>query len=114
MAVVCLTVLAFQPSKLRGRQPTSLAKASSVPGRTQTAVLASSGAANPLVPVLTWWVVSLSPTLAGRDLTLCKLYSHVLKTSSVVASPSRHKSKHGAGRPGPLTALRSRHGRVVK
>src|SRR6476620_5978005 len=67
MAVVCLTILAFQPSKLRGRQPTSLAKASSVPGRTQTAVLASSGAANPRVPVLKFRVVSLSPTLAGRD-----------------------------------------------
>jgi hypothetical protein len=43
------------------------AKASSVPGRTQTAVLASSEAANPLVPVLKLWVVSLSPTLASGD-----------------------------------------------
>ena len=68
-----MNCIAFQPSTLRGRQLTSLAKASSVPGRTQTAVLASSGAANPLVPVLKWCVVSLSPTLAGRDLTLCKL-----------------------------------------
>jgi hypothetical protein len=33
------------------------AKASSVPGRTQTAVLTSSGAANPRVPVLKLWVV---------------------------------------------------------
>jgi hypothetical protein len=61
----CRAADSFQPSKLRGRQLTSLAKASSVPGRTQTAVLASSGAANPLVPK--WWVVSLSPTLAGRQ-----------------------------------------------
>jgi hypothetical protein len=50
-----------------------LGKGEFLPGRTQTAVLPSSGAANPLVPVLKWWVVSLSPTLAGRDLTLCKL-----------------------------------------
>ena len=29
--------------------------------------------ANPRVPVLKLWVVNLSPTLAGRDFTLCKL-----------------------------------------
>ena len=63
----------FQPKNPLGRYLTSLAKASSVPGRTQTAVLASPGAANPRVPVLKLWVVSLSPTLAGRDFTLCKL-----------------------------------------
>src|SRR5215831_17151503 len=43
----------------------------------QTAVVESSGAANPHVPVLKLWVVSLSPTFAGRDLTLCRLKSHM-------------------------------------
>src|SRR5258708_34553197 len=43
----------------------------------QTAVVKSSGAANPHVPVLKLWVVSLSPTFAGRDLTLCRLKSHM-------------------------------------
>src|ERR1700716_100931 len=56
-----------------GRQLTALANASSVPGRTQTAVLQSSGAANPIVPVLKCRVFNFSPTLAGRDLTVCKL-----------------------------------------
>src|ERR1700730_229606 len=61
-------------SKPRGRQHSPSSKdASAVPGRTQTAVVQSSGAANPCVPVLKLWVVSLSPTLAGRDLTSCKL-----------------------------------------
>jgi len=46
---------------------TSLLKASSVPGRRQTAILGSSGAANPRVPVPKLRVVSLSPTFAGRD-----------------------------------------------
>src|SRR5437870_7668538 len=43
----------------------------------QTAVVESSGAANPHVPVMKLWVVSLSPTFAGRDLTLCRLKSHM-------------------------------------
>lgn len=43
------------------------------PGRTQTAVLASSGAANPRVPVLKCCVLSFSPTFAGRDFTCCRL-----------------------------------------
>jgi hypothetical protein len=68
-----LSVLTFKPNNPLGPHLTWLAKASSVPGRTQTAVLTSSGAANPRVPVLKFRVVSLSPTLAGRDLTLCKL-----------------------------------------
>src|SRR6516164_2523924 len=56
---------------------TSAEKASSVPGRMQTAVVESSGAANPRVPVLKLRVVSLSPTFAGRDLTWCRLKSHM-------------------------------------
>src|SRR5437899_7160188 len=51
--------------------------ASSVPGRMQTAVVESSGAANPRVPVLKLQLVSLSPTFAGRDLTWCRLKSHM-------------------------------------
>src|SRR5262245_39385710 len=43
----------------------------------QTAVVESSGVANPHVPVLKLRVVSLSPTVAGRDLTLCRLKSHM-------------------------------------
>jgi len=50
---------------------TASEKASSVPGRMHTAVVKSSGVANPRVPVLKLIVVSLSPTLAGRDLTWC-------------------------------------------
>jgi hypothetical protein len=44
------------------------AKASSVPRKTQTAVLVSSGAANPIVPVLKCWVLSFSPALAALTL----------------------------------------------
>src|SRR5215475_8667358 len=43
----------------------------------QTAIVESSGAANPRVPVLKLQVVSLSPTFAGRDLTWCRLKSHM-------------------------------------
>jgi hypothetical protein len=49
-----MTTFAFQPNNPRGLHLhlIAVAKASSVPGRTQTAVLASPGAANPIVPVL--------------------------------------------------------------
>src|SRR5271165_4455285 len=70
-------VLAFQPKKPEGAHLTSPANASSVPGRTHTAVVGSSGAANPRVPVLKLTVVSLSPTLAGLDFALCRLKSHM-------------------------------------
>ena len=64
--------LVFPPSTpmKRGYETiTGLENASSVPGRTQTATLASSAAANPRVQVPKSRVVSLSPTFAGRDLT---------------------------------------------
>src|SRR5207244_4909386 len=77
IAVVEFIVLGFQPSIPDGAHITSPEKASSVPGRMQTAVVESSGAANPHVPVLKLRVVSLSPTFAGRDLTWCKLKSHM-------------------------------------
>jgi hypothetical protein len=67
---------------------TSLEKASSVPGRTQTATAGSSGAANPRVPVPKLRVVRSSPTLAGRDPADCKLKSHMPRHSSVEA-PSK-------------------------
>jgi hypothetical protein len=49
------------------------AKANSVPGRMHTAVVVSSGDANPTVPVPKFLVVSVSPILAERDLMLCRL-----------------------------------------
>src|SRR6516162_4957462 len=55
--------------------------ANSVPGRTQTAMVASSDAANPRVPVPKSRVVSLSPTFAGRDLMLWRLKSHIWELS---------------------------------
>jgi hypothetical protein len=59
------------PARKRGCVTvTALENASSVPGRTQTATPASSAAANPRVQVPKSRVVSLSPTFAGRDLTL--------------------------------------------
>src|SRR5262249_22245565 len=69
-------VFILQPKK-DGVHFTSSEKASSVPARMHTAVVESSGAANPRVPVLKLIVVSLSPTLAGRDLTWCRLKSHI-------------------------------------
>jgi hypothetical protein len=64
-----LNTLLRQPSGPIGKDATSPAKDSSVPGKTQTATLASSDAANPRVPVPKLRVVSLSPTFAGRDFT---------------------------------------------
>jgi hypothetical protein len=49
---------------------TSCAKDNSVPGSTQTATCLSSGAEKPVVEKLNRWVVSLSPTFAGRVLSL--------------------------------------------
>src|SRR6266404_1211131 len=45
-------------------------------------------AANPHVPVLKLWVVSLSPTFAGRDLTLCRLKSHMAEELLSCESPT--------------------------
>ena len=63
-------LLAVNPTDRSGSSLTSRAKDNSVLGRTQTAILASSDAAKPRVPVPKSRVVSLSPTFAGRDLTL--------------------------------------------
>jgi hypothetical protein len=59
-----------QPNRPIAESATSPVKDNSVPGRTQTTTLASSDAENPRVPVSKLRVVSLSPTSAGRDLTL--------------------------------------------
>src|SRR5262249_47646043 len=59
------------PSKDTGRRTYHLrGKGELVPGRMQTAVVESSGAENPHVPVMKLWVVSLSPTFPGRDLAV--------------------------------------------
>src|SRR5215467_16063468 len=70
-------VLLFHPSRTAGRHATSLANASSVPGRIHTAKPRSSDAENPRVPVPKSRVTSLSPTFAGRDRTLWRLKSHI-------------------------------------
>src|SRR5215510_7960790 len=75
--IAVLELIVLQPKRRDDAHITSAEKASSVPGRMQTAVVESSGAANPHVPVMKLWVVSLSPTVAGRDLTLCRLKSHM-------------------------------------
>ena len=67
IAVLDSIILTLQLRRLNGAHFTSSEKASSVPGRTHTAVVRSSGEANPRVPVLKLTVLSLSPTLAGRD-----------------------------------------------
>src|ERR1700734_792088 len=71
-------VLVFQPSRPAGKQATSRAKASSVPGIKQTAMARSSTSAKPRVPVPKSRVTSLSPTFAGRDRTLWRLKSHII------------------------------------
>src|SRR2546430_11937410 len=66
IAVLKFTVFVLheQKPKAAGAHLTSSEKASSVPGRTHTAVVESSGAANPRVPVLKFTVLSLSPNVA--------------------------------------------------
>jgi hypothetical protein len=79
IAVLKFTVFVLHEEKPKGvgAHFTSSEKASSVPGRMHTAVVESSGAANPRVPVLKLTVLSLSPTLAGRDLTWWRLKSQM-------------------------------------
>src|SRR5262245_18408580 len=55
----------------------------------QTAVVESSGAANPYVQVLKLRVVSLSPTFAGRDLTWCRLESHMAEELLFCERPNK-------------------------
>src|SRR5258708_34945395 len=83
-----LELIVLQLKRRDDAHITSAEKASSVPGRMQTAVVESSGAANPHVPVMKLWVVSLSPTFAGRDLTLCRLKSHMAEELLCCESPT--------------------------
>src|SRR6516165_6317768 len=89
IAVLKFTVFALHEEKPKGvgAHFTSSEKASSVPGRMHTAVVESSGAANPRVPVLKLTVLSLSPTSAGRDLTWWRLKSHMAEELPDVAKP---------------------------
>src|SRR6266480_7142791 len=73
----------------------------------QTAVVESSGVANPRVPVLKLWVVSLSPTFAGRDLTLCRLKSHMAEE---LLSCERPANPNSIAENGPT----SQHARLAK
>src|SRR5919198_5385653 len=77
IAVLKFTVFVLHEVKPKaaGAHCTSSEKASSVPGRMHTAIVESSGAANPRVPVLKLRVVSLSPTSAGRDFTWWRLFA---------------------------------------
>src|SRR5215470_17897894 len=82
IAVLKFTVFVLHEEKPKGvgAHFTSSEKASSVPGRMHTAVVESSGAANPRVPVL--------KLLAGRDLTWWRLKSHMGRgTPQTLRSP---------------------------
>src|SRR5437867_7516596 len=76
----------------------------------QTAVVESSGAANPHVPVLKLWVVSLSPTFAGRDLTLRgpdpqqQLLNLPLASDHSITSSASASNLSGISRPRALAA----------
>src|SRR6266478_10058074 len=109
IAVLKFTVFILHEEKPKGvgLHFTSSEKASSVPGRMQTAVVESSGAANPRVPVLKLRVVSLSPTFAGRDLTWCRLKSHIAEELPCCDRPTN---------PSPVAknGLTSQHARLVK
>src|SRR6266516_1022420 len=87
LKIAVLELIVLQLKRRDDAHITSAEKASSVPGRMQTAVVESSGAANPHVPVLKLWVVSLSPTFAGRDLTLCRLKSPMAEELLFASAP---------------------------
>src|SRR6266700_5763596 len=105
--IAVLELVVLQPKRRDDAHITSAEKASSVPGRMQTAVVESSGAANPHVPVLKLWVVSLSSTFAGRDLTLCRLKSHMAEE---LLSCERPTNPDLLAKNGPI----SQHARLAK
>src|SRR5271155_3242409 len=96
-------VLVFQPSRPAGRQATSPANASSVPGNKHTAIPRSSESAKPRVPVPKSRVTSLSPTFAGRERTLWRLKSHIGDSLS-----SQDKSSRVSFQDNPPLPLRQR------
>jgi hypothetical protein len=67
--------------------PYFTANASSVPGRTQTAVLASVADAKPMVPVPKSFVTNLSPIFAGRE------HQRAQGTASGLTRPSRLENR---------------------
>src|SRR5262245_15963028 len=107
IAVLKFTVFVLHEEKPKGvgAHFTSSEKASSVPGRMHTAVVEASGAANPRVPVLKLTVLSLSPTLAGRDLTWWRLKSHMAEAD--VAKPPAFPSSRIVTEFQSRTALRA-------
>src|SRR4030095_4190402 len=109
IAVLKFTVFVLHEEKPKGvgAHFTSSEKASSVPGKMHTAFVESSGAANPHVLVLKLWVVSLSPTFAGRDLTLCRLKSHM---GEELLSCKRPTNPDPLAKNGPI----SQHARLTK
>src|SRR5260370_1969264 len=78
---MCLRLFTLCPKNLGDSIAISPVKAISVPGSRHTAVLRSSGALKPRVPVPKFLVVSLSPTAAGRDAAPCRLYPHMARNS---------------------------------
>src|SRR6266699_3418952 len=118
IAVLKFTVFVLHEEKPKGvgAHFTSSEKASSVPGRMHTAVVESSGAANPRVPVLKLTVLSLSPTLAGRDLTWWRLKSHMGRgTPQTSRSPPAFLSSRTGTEFQSRTALRAvALGRIIR
>src|SRR6266568_2791942 len=124
MAGSCWVVLGSQPRKPAGRHATSLAKASSVPGRMHTANPGLSDAENPRVPVPKSRVTSLSPTFAGRDRTLWRLKSHIVESflpslallcpTAVPITQSKQKWCRGPAIEGHFSAHRLRPNAIGK
>jgi hypothetical protein len=77
-----LTSITFHANKPRGLHLIAVAKASSVPERTQTAVLASSGAANP----------TGSQFLAHLSRTGLYVIAHAGRSSAVPTQPDQPKN----------------------
>src|SRR5205807_3706734 len=95
--------------KAAGAHLTSSGKASSVPGRTHTAVVKSSGAANPRVPVLKFTVLSLSPNLGRPRFDVVEtVVTHgrgtplTLRTPHLFLLPERAQNSNRARRCEPL------------
>src|SRR5436190_19716241 len=83
------------PSTWDQRSLMGLSKASSAPGRIQTAVASPIGSStdlNPTVPRPKLWLTNLSPTTAGRDFACCRLKSHMLGTPLLVWVAARSES----------------------
>src|SRR5215471_9503386 len=83
------------PSSRDQRSLIGLSKASSVPGRMQTAVASPIGSStdlNPMVPRPKLWLTNLSATTAGRDLACWRLKSHMVRDPFMVWIAARSES----------------------